>query len=100
MSKEKLDYLSHEDVETMDKKMSEFRKKETEEELERIVSLESKKEKSSIVSASPILNAKIETKKEESLYKKPNLFQKISIRFFYTLILSGIAFIIYYFLVK
>lgn len=89
---EKLEYLEHEDVETMGKRTSELRREEAKEEIKRIASLGPK-------GAEPILgtSSKIpEGKTEKFLFKKPSLSQKVLIRIFYGLIILGIAGLIYW----
>lgn len=95
--KEKLEYLEHEDVETMDKKTSELRKEEAEEEIERISSLKPK-EAEAISGTSPKIPTGEENKKP--FFKKPSLLQKVSIRIFYTLIIFGIIGLIYWLIKK
>ncbi len=91
--KEKLEYLEHEDVETMEKKTSKLRREEAEEEIERISSLKPKE-----VKATPGIYPRIPEAKEinKPLFKKPSLPQKVLIRIFYTLIILGIVGIIYW----
>lgn len=91
--KEKLEYLEHEDVETMGKRTSELRREEAEEEIKRISSLKPK-EVEAIPGTSPTIPEKKETQKP--LFEKPSLSQKILIRVFYALIILGIAGLIYW----
>lgn len=96
-SKEKLEYLEHEDVETMDKKTSELRREEAEEEIERIASLKPKEAENGQKISPKIPGGK---GKEKTLFKKPSLSQKILIRLFYSLIILGIAGLIYWLVKK
>jgi len=91
--KEKLEYLEHEDVETMEKKTSKLRKEEAEEEIERIASLKPKDVEAISETSSKIPGAK---EIHKPLFKKPSLSQKVLIRIFYALIILGIVGIIYW----
>ncbi len=90
---EKLEYLEHEDVETMGKRTSELRKEEAEEEIKRISLLKPKKAEA-IPGTSPIIPGEKEAQKP--LFEKPSLSQKVLIRVFYALIILGIASLIYW----
>ena len=101
--KEKLEYLEHEDVETMEKKTAELRKKETEEERKKIASLKIKEKEVSlekeITPEIPQIAAKEKIETAPTLKGLP-IFQKILIRIFYLFLFTAMAGFIYWLFVK
>lgn len=100
---EKLEYLEHEDVETMQKRVAELRTEEVAKEKERIASLKLQEEKSEITGGTA---QKIPPKSPEEkgaikpLFRQSSLFKKILIRIIYLFFISAIVWLIYLFLVR
>jgi len=94
--KEKLDYLEHEDVGTMEKETTKYRREEAEEEIKRIASL--RDVENNFKSENPPQQENTPDLKKSgknTLYEKPSSSQKIIVRGLYVIVLAVAAGIIY-----
>ena len=103
VGKEKLEYLEHEDVETMGKKTAELRFEEAEEEKKRIASLKTEgkpAEAEEKIPKTPTQELKKEDSEQKTNFKILSFPQKIFIRLLYLFLFAGIVFSIYWFLIR
>ncbi len=98
---EKVEYLEHEDVQTMEKKIQKLREEEAQRERERITSLKiEEKTGTGTTPVSEISQIAPEEEKISPYTQKKSVIKKILIRILFLIFILGIAGIVYWFLIK